>query len=441
MIIAIDGPSGTGKSTVAKGVAKKLGITFFDTGAMYRSMAWWVLKVGVDPSDEERVKQQIPSFRYVIETSSTRGRIYKVDGIDVSEAIRTPQISAAASKISTYAEVRKALVKIQREFGNGNNAVFEGRDMGTVVFPHADVKVFLTADPKIRAERRYQELLTKFPDLEQSLTHEQILTDLEKRDHSDSTRAISPLKRASDAVLIDTSRLSSAEAIDQVVALVRACKKRSGMGLFYGAVLRTARFFLGLFYHFRVFGVEHFKPGAAIIASNHASHLDPPVVSVSCPQEVHFLAKESLFRVPLLGSLIRRLNSHPVARSPSDASTFRLLIDLLHAGHKVIVFPEGKRSVDGALQPIERGLPFLVRQARCRVQPVYVHGTFAAWPPGKKFPKLWGRILCVFGSPIEWEEFEGLDKRDAERRILERMAGALKALKAWVEAGARGTPP
>lgn len=441
MIIAIDGPSGTGKSTVAKGVAKKLGLTFFDTGAMYRSMAWWMIQNGVALSDEEAVRKQIRTFHYEIQNDPVRGRIYKVGDTDVTAAIRTPEISAAASKISVYGDVRKALVRIQREFGHSHDAVFEGRDMGTVVFPDADVKIFLTADVRVRAERRYQELIAKFPDLEQSLTKEQIFTDIEKRDHSDTTRAISPLKKACDATLIDTSYLSAEQVIERVVALVRCRKKRCGMRWTYGLILRAARFLLRCLYGLEVYGIDHFRDGAAIIASNHASHLDPPVVSVSCPQEVHFLAKESLFRIPGLGALIRHLNSHPVARNASDAGTFRLLIELLQKGHKVIVFPEGSRTLDGELQPIERGLPFLMLKARCRIQPVYVDGTFTIWRSGQKFPKLRGKIRCVFGSPIEWEEFEGLDKREAERRILERMAGAFKALKAWVEGGARGTPP
>lgn len=442
MIIAIDGPSGTGKSTVAKGVAKKLGFTFFDTGAMYRSMAWWVAKVGIDPTDELAVNRELPHFRYEIQTDAHGARKYFVNGTDVTEAIRSPEISSLASKISTYPDVRKTLVKIQREFGREQNAVFEGRDMGTVVFPEANVKIFLTANPTIRADRRYRELLTKFPDLEKSLTYDQILTDLEKRDHSDTTRTISPLKKAVDAVLIDTSELLAEEVIEKVVQIAK-CKgtATASKGFFYGLIYWTARAYLRLFYRLKIYGLSHFSKGSAVIAANHASLLDPPIVSVSCPEEVHFLAKESLFRVPVLGSLIRKLNSHPVSRNAADAASFRLIIDLLQSGHKVILFPEGNRTPDGHLQPIQRGLAFLVMKARCAIQPVYVHGTFKIWPTGQKIPKLWGRLSCVFGSPIVWEEFEGLEKKEAERRITERMAQALKGLEDWFVSGAKGTPP
>ncbi len=441
MIIAIDGPSGTGKSTVAKAVAKRLGFTFFDTGAMYRSMAWWARKQGTDVGSEEAVKHLLPTFHYEIKIDSAGGRKYFVEGTDVSEAIRSPEISALASKISVYPDVRKALVKIQREFGHKQNAVFEGRDMGTVVFPEAEVKVFLTASPKIRAERRYRELVTKFPDMETALSYEQILSDLEKRDHSDSTRAISPLKKADDAVLIDTSELSADEVVEKVVAETKKKHSSGKKGWFYALIYWTVRCYLKLFYRLKIYGLSHFRPGSAIIAANHASLFDPPVVSISCPEEVHFLAKQSLFHIPLLGPLIRRLNAHPVTRSSADAATFRLIIDLLHQGRKVILFPEGNRTPDGNLQPIERGLAFLVLKSRCAIQPVYVHGTFAAWPIHRKLPKLFGKMACVFGSPIRWEQFESLEKKEAERQITEQVSQALRNLKLWFENGAEGNPP
>ncbi|MDE3045116.1 MAG: (d)CMP kinase [Verrucomicrobiota bacterium] len=443
MIIAIDGPSGTGKSTVAKSVAKQLKFTFFDTGAMYRSFAWWVLKQQIDPHDEEKVKVALTGFEYQIETDPARERRYIVNGIDVSMAIRTQEISTAASIVAKYPDVRQTMVKIQRKYGALENTVFEGRDMGTVVFPQAEVKVFLTAKAEVRAERRYRELLIKFPDLTESLSFEQILKETEERDRNDMTRAISPLKKAPDAILIDTSYLTAQQVIDQIIAQVKLKQKKTSfsMGIFYGVVYWLARLYLKLFYRLKIYGLSHFRSGSAIIAANHASYLDPPVVSISCPEEVHFLAKESLFRVPVLGFLIRHLNSHPVSRDVGDATTFRLIINLLQKGKKIILFPEGNRTADGQLQPIERGLAFLTMKARCRIQPVYISGTFKVWPPGRPFPKFFGRIACVFGSPIEWEEFEGLEKREAEKQITERMKRALYNLKNWYDAGAKGFPP
>jgi len=441
MIIAIDGPSGTGKSTVAKGVAKRLGFTFFDTGAMYRSVAWKILEENKDPSNEEQVSASLSDFHYEIRLDANQERRYFVGGADVTDAIREPRISSVASQIAAYPGVRKALVSIQRKFGHQCNAVFEGRDMGTIVFPDADLKIFLSANAEKRAERRYRELLAKFPDLVGSLQLSQILKEIEERDFKDTTRSISPLKKAPDAIFIDTSELTVDQAIEQIILLLPCKKQYPPMKWSYWIVYSLARLFFKIFFRLRVFGLEHFRPGSGIIAANHCSNYDPPVLSISCPEEVHFLAKQSLFRIPLLGKLIRILNSHPVAGLGNDTQTFRQVLQLLQERKKVLLFPEGTRSLDGSLQPLERGLSFIVKKAKCPIFPCYIKGTFLAWPPGRGFPKLFGKISCVFGTPIEWSDFEELDKKEAEKEITERTSKAFKELKEWLEAGAKGTPP
>jgi 1-acyl-sn-glycerol-3-phosphate acyltransferase len=290
----------------------------------------------------------------------------------------------------------------------------------------------------VRAERRYQELLVKFPHLSDTTSLEQVQKDLEERDQTDMNRAISPLKQAPDAHLIDTSYLSIDQVVGQIIALADISPAR--MKVFYRCIYLLAKGFFKLFFRLKIYGVEHFVKGSGVIAANHCSYYDPPVLSISCPEEVHFLAKESLFHVFLLGPLIRALNSHPIARGASDAQTFRTILKLLQQGKKVILFPEGNRSYDGELQPIERGLSFLVQKARCTIFPAYLAGTHKAWPRTSG-PKLFGKIVCVFGSPIHWAQFEGLDKREAERQITEKMNQSLHNLKAWLEAGAHGTPP
>ena len=441
MIIAIDGPAGTGKSTIAKEVAKRLGFTFFDTGAMYRSLAWMALKENVDPINREAVCRLLPRFEYEVKIDGKGERGYFVCGIDVTKAIRETNISGAASQVATYTEVRHTMVKLQRNFAHGCNAVFEGRDMGTVVFPDADLKIFLTARPEVRAKRRYDELLIKFPDMEESLQFEQILREIEKRDKNDSTRFIAPLKQAPDAYAIDTSEKSIEAVIQEILRLVPRKKLYPPKKWAYAFIYWLARSFFKVCFGLKIYGLEHFRPGAGIIASNHTSLYDPPVLSISCPEEVHFLAKESLFDIPLLGRLIRVLNSHPVSRSASDASTFRELIRLLKEGKKVILFPEGTRSDDGELRPIERGLSFIVHKGGCPIFPAYIYGAFQAWPPTRKFPKLFGKMSVIFGTPIEWSDFEGLDRKEAERQLNERTVESFKKLRAWLEGGAQGSPP
>jgi len=441
MIITIDGPSGTGKSTVAQGVAKQLRFTFFDTGAMYRSVAWKVLQEKINPSIEEDVCSALVDFNYRIQINPAHERRYFVGMQDVTDFIREPHISSVASQIAVYPGVRKALVAIQRKFGLEGDAVFEGRDMGTVVFPGADLKIFLFANAEERALRRYRELLRKFPDLAATLQLSQIKKEIEERDLADSTRHISPLKAASNAISIDTSTMDVEQVIAKIISLLPEKKKYPRMKFSYWLVYSFARLFFKIFFRLRVFGVNHFRSGAGIIAGNHCSNYDPPVLSISCPEEVHFLAKKSLFRVPFLGKLIRILNSHPIAGDSADTKTLKQVLLFLQQNKKVLLFPEGSRSLDGNLQPLQRGLSFIVKKAQCPIFPCYIEGTFSAWPVNRRFPKLFGKISCVFGSPIEWRNFEGLEKKEMDKQITERTAESLKQLKKWLEDGSKGLPP
>ena len=442
MIIAIDGPAGTGKSTVAKGVAKALGFTFFDTGAMYRSFAWHVKRGGVDPLNEERVVGLIASFDYEIRTDFLGERDYFIGDVRVTEEIRSREISKISSQIAVYPDVRAEMVKMQRKFGKSCDAVFEGRDMGTVVFPDADLKIFLTAKPVVRAERRYQELRAKFPEAAEPLSLTQILEEMEGRDLNDSTRSISPLKQASDAILIDTSHCTASEVIEKIVRLKPKKKNKfSSMKLSYFLVYCLARGFFKTFFRLKIYGQEHVHAGPGLLIANHTSFYDPPILSISCSEEVHFLAKESLFEVPLLGRLIQVLNTHPLTNDATDMHVLRQMIRFLGEGKKLIIFPEGSRSEDGTLQPFERGFSFLAKKAKCTVFPCYIGGAYEAWPISQKFPSLFGKISCVFGSPIEWEDFENLPKDEAEKEHIQRCFLALSELKGWLESGAHGTPP
>ncbi|MFI5333874.1 MAG: lysophospholipid acyltransferase family protein [Chlamydiales bacterium] len=211
--------------------------------------------------------------------------------------------------------------------------------------------------------------------------------------------------------------------------------------LFYRLVLASARGFFKLFYRHTVYGLEHFELGGAIIAANHASFFDPPIAAISSPEEVHFLARESLFKVPLFGAIIRALNSHPVRGDAGDIAVFKLLTTLLKEGKKVILFPEGTRESSDALEEIKPGLALLISRAGAFVQPLYIHGTFYIWNRFRKFPKLWGKTASVFGSPIRYETFSHLEKRAAQEALSQAVALALNNLRKWYEAGAQGTPP
>jgi len=222
MIITIDGPSGTGKSTVAKGLAAALNITYFDTGALYRAISWKLLESKVSYQNKEDLQKLLSGFSFNIRVKEGEKR-YFVGSVDVTSAIRTPEVTAIVSEVSALKEVRDALKPIQVNFSKEMDVVFEGRDLGTIVFPHADVKFFLTARPDVRANRRFLELQKKFPTKTFSL--EKTLKDIEERDAYDSSREIAPLKKADDAILIDTSDLTIAEVIEKMKMMTQEKKR------------------------------------------------------------------------------------------------------------------------------------------------------------------------------------------------------------------------
>ena len=217
-MIAIDGPAGAGKSTVARKVAEALGYLYIDTGAMYRALTLAVLRAGVPVDDPAAVAAVVAGVRVRLEPSPAGNRVF-LDGEDVTAAIRTPEVSAAVSQVAAIPEVRRRLVTLQRQLAGGGGVVMDGRDIGTVVLPHADLKVFLTADLEERARRRYLELKA----VGHGLDLEEIRKNLEERDRLDSGRAVSPLRIADDAVIIDTTD----RPVERVVAeVLRLCRRR-----------------------------------------------------------------------------------------------------------------------------------------------------------------------------------------------------------------------
>lgn len=216
MIITIDGASGTGKSTVARTLAVKIGFVYFDTGAMYRAFTWFVMEKNVDVNDSDAIERLLTHFKFNIEEKEGV-KHYFVAERDVTEVIRSRHVTARVSEVSAIALVRRSLLGIQYEFAKTKNAVFEGRDLGTVIFPQAEVKVFLEADPQIRAERRLNEILAKNSEESRNLNRNQMVQDLLERDRYDSTREHAPLRCPEGAFKIDTTDLSIDQVVDKIV--------------------------------------------------------------------------------------------------------------------------------------------------------------------------------------------------------------------------------
>ncbi|MUG71699.1 MULTISPECIES: (d)CMP kinase [Paenibacillus] len=220
--IAIDGPAGAGKSTIARLVAGNLGFVYVDTGAMYRAVTWKILDEGL--GDEQTAEMIALTKRTDIRlTPGENGQTVFVDGRDVTGLIRSAEVTGNVSRVSSIGEIREVLTRKQKEMAAGKGVVMDGRDIGSHVLPNAEVKVFLTASVRIRAERRLREIADTQPDV----SLEQLMQDIAERDRMDEQREVSPLKRAPDAVLIDTTEMTIPEVVDRILEL---CKSRIGGG-------------------------------------------------------------------------------------------------------------------------------------------------------------------------------------------------------------------
>ncbi len=224
LVIAIDGPAASGKSTTARIVAQRLGYTYIDTGAMYRAATLAVLRAGIDPHDRPAVERLAADLLIMLERQADASLRILMNGEDVSREIRLPEVTANVSLVSSYGGVRGPIVQQQKRMGERGGVVLDGRDIGTVVFPDADVKVFMVADIRARAERRREELQQMGADV----TVDGLASELAERDRFDSTREMSPLVKADDAVEIDTSGLTVEQQVEHVLRLAtRRCDDQS----------------------------------------------------------------------------------------------------------------------------------------------------------------------------------------------------------------------
>jgi cytidylate kinase len=214
--IAIDGPSGAGKSTIAKGVAKQLGIIYVDTGALYRTVGYYVRQKNVDPKNAEAVAALLPDISVEVKYENGAQHVY-LNGEDLGDRIRTPEMSMYASAVSAIPKVREFLLNTQKDIARKNSVIMDGRDIGTVILPDADVKIFMFASNEARAKRRYRELTAKGVEVR----YEDVLSEMIERDNNDKNRDVAPAVPAADAIMLDNSDMSVDENIDAVLNIIK----------------------------------------------------------------------------------------------------------------------------------------------------------------------------------------------------------------------------
>lgn len=213
--VAIDGPAGAGKSTVAKAAAKKLNYIYVDTGALYRAIGLFVVENAMATTDEKAIVLSLPQIKLMLGYVQGEQRVF-LNGVDVSKPIRKPEMGMAASGVSAIAAVRDFLLDLQRDMARRQNVIMDGRDIGTVVLPEASVKIFLTASVEARAARRFKEHVAKG----ENVSYNEILSEIVQRDHNDTTRKIAPLRQAADAVLLDTTEMTCEEAVGEIIKII-----------------------------------------------------------------------------------------------------------------------------------------------------------------------------------------------------------------------------
>lgn len=382
-IIAIDGPVGAGKSSTARKVAEELGFIYIDTGAMYRAVTLNALEKGIDPSDESCVKSVLIDIKVELKLIGGSQRTF-INGSDVSERIRDLDVTRAVSAVSAMKAVRDKMTSLQREFGTKGGIVMEGRDIGTVVFPDAEVKIYLDASIEVRAKRRYKELIEKGVEIE----IEKLEDEIRERDRLNSERAIAPLKKAADAEYIDTSGMTFNEQVSAVVTFTRkkiTPEKKETKGvpprIFYLILQKILIFLFKILYRCEWHGVENVPmEGGVIIAPNHASVLDPPIVGCVVPRMIKYLAKEELFRVPGVKDILNYSYSIPIDRGGYTKGTMKKIIEGLRDGWGLMFFPEGTRTRTGKIGEPKKGAGMVAVMADVPVVPCWIDGTYKAIP-------------------------------------------------------------
>jgi cytidylate kinase len=407
--IAIDGPGGAGKSSVAKAVAKKLGIIYVDTGALYRTIGVFVLSKGVSPSSEEDVTPLLSNINIELKFTE-KGQVIVLNGNEVGEEIRTPEASMAASAVSALGSVRAFLLDTQRKIAETNSVIMDGRDIGTVILPGAEVKIFLTASPEARAERRFKELCAKGIET----TYDQVYKEMVERDKNDSTRALAPCKPADDAILLDNSTLTFDGTVEKVISIIENEKKNEidKPNFLYRLLRAIVKVLYRPFRWYKVIGAENIpKDGGALLLCNHIGISDILILGMAFPRQLHFLAKKEAFNIPVVGGIMRKFGAIRLDRGGKDVGALKEAIRTLENGKIVVLFPQGHRypAVNPATTSIKFGAGIIAYRSGAKVIPVCIK------TKGVKY-RIFRKIELIIGKPIENAELGFKDGGTSEYR-------------------------
>ncbi len=430
-IVAIDGPAGTGKGTVTESLTKKLGLVNVDTGATYRCVATAMLEENIKLEQLDKIKELLEKIDIEFKNENGQQLVF-LNGKNVTEKIRSKEVSSFVSPVSSIKEVRFKMVDLQRKLAEGKNVIMEGRDIGTYVFPNADVKIYMDADLEVRAKRRFEQ--NKEKGIEMS--YEEVLKNIISRDENDKAKEIGALKQADDAVFLDTTNLSieaNVKAVEDIILEkmpedvkmqlgieekknkeLETCIKKERLKrknrkkdiyalrpdtkwkLFERKIVKAILHGLyKIVYRIEIIGAQNIpQEGACIICPNHVNYLDAVGLVTACKRKVNFVGKDDLFDNPILCWLGRLFDVIPVKRGQQDMEFMKRTLKLLKNGEVLGLFPEGTRKGIVKTGKLKNGAAFLSLRTGSPVIPCGIQGNF------KPFTK----VTIIYGKPLVFEK-------------------------------------
>lgn len=418
-IVALDGPAGSGKGTVTKILAQKLGLVNIDTGAMYRCVALEMLNKNIKLDELDKIKELLNNIDISLKETKDK-QIVLLNGQDVSSEIRTNRVTKIVSQVSSIKEIRDKLVELQRNMAKSQDIIMEGRDITTVVFPNADVKIYLDADVEERAKRRYEQNVKK--NIES--TYKQVLADMKARDENDKNKEYGALKIAKDAIVIDSSKKNINQVVSEIKNIVN--KKKKEMVLEEKAYKEMPdskkkafwRSFLVHLVHFLyriIFRIENIgekgipeDDKSYIVCANHLNYLDAIAVITSSNRFVRFMCKSSMFKNALFTWVLHIGDVIPVNREKNDIEAMKRSIKALKNKEVLGIFPEGTRKGMEKNLDAKNGAAFMALRTKTKVIPIGIQGTF------KPFTK----VYLNYGKPLDFSEYYGKEK---DKEILNKV--------------------
>ena len=419
LVVAIDGPAGTGKGTVTEILAKKFNLINIDTGATYRCVTLDMLNKGIKLEELDKIEELLKNIK--IELKQEKGKqIVLLNGEDVTEKIRSTEVSKMVSQVSSIKEVRLSMVELQRKMAEGKDVIMEGRDIGTYVFPAADVKIYLDADENERAKRRFNQCQEKGI----QTTFAEVLENIKQRDENDKNKEIGALKVARDAEVIDSTNMSINEVVQEISKIIKKEKKDirlqkkiytprkdNGWKKFVrsvtAVVLRTA---YRLAYRIKIKG-QLPDEGAYILCCNHINYLDAAALVLFNKRKLYFVAKEDLFTHGILMWLGHLFDAIPIKRDMQDIEAMKRCLKVLKNGELLGIFPEGTRKGMEKNLKAKNGAAFMAIKSKTKVIPVGIHGTF----------KPFSKVYVNYGEPIDLSGYTKENIDDATKLIMDNI--------------------